>query len=745
MMRKFLTYIFVVIVLFGMFGLSASDGLAQDVGIDPAILEDPDVFTLKELGYTERYMVGPYDSQLLRFSIPTHWKLRAGTYIELEFSYAFGGSRDIITEQVLNAVGGSLIVRYNNELLNTVLLSNPEGNVIRMMIPTDAFITDAVDGRHSISIFLDASLYCDEEYFDTILWIDPDSYIKFVYDEVPTENDLTKFPQPFYLPDALVPAEATVIIPDNPTGVELEAGMSVVGGLGSITNGQSLVTLTELGAVSDEIRGSQHLIFVGTADKFPELQGLNFPVEITGGAHNLPADVAEDGVIQMLASPWNPIKSILLVSGNSQEAVERAARAVSSGKLVASGLPNVSLVSSVTSSETEEVAIVDQALSDMGFDTSTLGVFGDVYYDLNFYATAEQARSVGAYLDLVMTRSNLLNFSQSGAMVLLNDEVIGTIGFEEGDSEVITQRFELLPNFVQRGANRLEIVTTLIPYDLCYDVDLEAAWVTISDTSVLHLPVSEQQIAIGDRLDFTLYPMMFRGDPQLSDLAFVLPKGNKAAIETAAQIAFYLGNQETISFADFDVFYADEVGEDQLSEKDLIFVGRASEFPQIGQINDLLPAKFIEGGDTLSDPVLPVNYSVLPEVGVGYVQLLESPWNSDKAMLLVMGNLDTGLLMAKNALTENVLVGDLAGNFASVFDGQILTIDTRMVNREVGIVSEVAEPGGEDGGDGAPASLPTTTAPGTVMPRPAWLIPAILATTALMILFIIIAAVRSRK
>ena len=745
-MRKLLTYIFVFVVMLGVFGFSAKEGFAQDIGIDPAILADPDVFTLKELGYTERYMVGPYDNQFLTFSIPSQWKLTAGTYIQLEFSYAFGGSRDIATTDVANAVGGSVIIRYNNELLGTVLLTKPEGDSIKINVPIDAFNTDAEDGRHNISIFLDASLHCDEENFDTILWIEPDSFIKFVYEQIPPVNDLTNFPRPFYLPNALIPVEATVVIPDTPTAMELEAGMSVVGGLGSVTNGQTIITLKELGAVTEEVKAGQHLIFVGTADKFPDLQGLDFPVTIVGGTHNLPAEVSDNGVIQLIESPWNPIRSIMLISGNDLGAVELAARAVSSGKLVASGLANVSLVSSVSTTDFEEVSIVDQTLSDLGFETSTLGVYGDVYYELTFFATAEQAKSVGSYLELMLTRSNLLNFAQSGAMILLNDQVIGTIGFDEGDSEVIVERFDILPYYIKRGENRLDIATTLIPYDLCYTTDLEATWVTISDTSTLHLPVSEEQISVGDRLDFTLYPLMFRGDRQLSDLAFVLPKGNMAAIETAAQVAYYMGNQETISFANFSVFYADEVTADQLAEKNLIFVGRASEFPQISEINDLLPAGFDEGSDTVSMQVLPVNYSVMPDVGVGYTQLLESPWNSDKALLMAMGNLDSGLLMAKNALTEDVLVGDLAGNFASIFDRQVLTVDTRMVNTDVVPLSEAGDAEGNDAGnEGGTTPTQPAQAPGIVEPRPDWLVPAILGTSGLMLLFIIIAAIRSRR
>ena len=743
-MRKLKTYFFVFIVLLGLLGISAQTGFAQDIGIDPAILDDPDVFTLKELGYTERYLVGPYDSQYLFFSIPNHWRLTAGTYIELEFSYAFGGARGIASQDLLNTIGGSLIVRYNNQLLNTVLLTNPEGGTIKLTIPTDAFVTDAVDGRHSISIFLDASLNCDIEGADTLVWIEPDSYIKFVYDEVAPMNDLQDFPRPFYLPDAIVPAEVAVVIPDNPTADDVQAGMSIVSGLGSITNGQSLVTMQEWGAVTEETKADKHLIFVGTVDKFPDLQGLNFPVTISGGKHSLPESVADNGVIETVVSPWNPIKMLMFISGNSSEAVDRAARAVSSGTIVTSGLPNLSLVSGVSSSEAAETPIIDQTLSDMGIETSTLGVYGNAYFEMKFNATAEQARSTGAYLELVMTRSNLLNFSQSGVTIFLNDTVIGTIGFEEGESTVVTERFELLPNFVQRGENVLAITTSLIPYDLCYTSDLESTWVTISDTSYMHLPISERQISIGDRLDLSFYPTMFQGDPRLGNLAFVLPKGNSAAIESAAQIAFYIGNQATIDFANFDVYYADEVSNEQLAEKNLIFVGRSTEFPQMSDINDLLPVSFDEGSDLITFPALPVNYSVLPDVGVGYTQLLASPWNGDNALLVVAGNLDSGLALAKNALSDDVLVGELVGNFATIFDNQVLSMDTRIVNSNVVSISESTDNGSGDGGETTVQPLPTAT-PVTVEARPAWLVPSILVTSALMLLLIVIAAFRSSK
>ena len=86
-MRKLISLLFLVAIVAAMLGFSSQTSFAQDGGGDTGVPDDPDVFTFKELGYAERFMVGPYDNIDVFFSIPDNWKLAGGTYIQMEFSY----------------------------------------------------------------------------------------------------------------------------------------------------------------------------------------------------------------------------------------------------------------------------------------------------------------------------------------------------------------------------------------------------------------------------------------------------------------------------------------------------------------------------------------------------------------------------------------------------------------------------------------------------------------------------------
>lgn len=745
MMRKVISFIFLMAVLVLSLGFSSGTSFAQTSDPDAEILADPDVFTFEELGYAERFMVGPYDNLDLYFSIPANWKLAAGTYVSFDVSFTLGGASrsDAFTDP--SWVAGSLSVRFNNSLLGNVLLTQAEGATYQLLVPIEAFPTDTDDGRHSIRIFLDASMHCDDEFVDTIVWIEPDSFVKFVYDEQVPTQDLAEFPRPYFMADSILPSSSAIIIPDNPTSAEIEAGLAVSAGLGSLSGGEALVSLHTFSSVTQTIREDNHLIYVGGPDKFPDIQGLGFPVELFDGELELTGDVGDNGIVQSIQSPWNPVRSLLYVGGTDEESVVKAAKAVSGGKLITSGIPNLSLIRDVTATEATETSAIDQTFGGLGYSTATIGLYGDTYYEVLFNATGEQSKSEGAYLNVVSTRSNLIDFDKSGVTLILNDEVIGTLGYEETDPMLVEQQIDILPNYLRRGQNRLEIITSILPHDFCYTADLEAAWVTISDTSVLHMPVSQRTTEIGDRIDFIQYPLMFLGNREFNNLAFVLPQDSADVMTAASQVAFYLGSEEALTMAGIEVYFPDEVTDELLAEKNLIFIGRASQFPQIEAISDSLPVGFESGGDRALEPSLPVSFSVLPDVAVGYVELLDNPWNPERSMLMLMGNADAGVLMAADAVSVQTFISQLIGNYVSVHGAEILSIDTRLTSSEPVIVPDTpADSGGEDGGGEDSGDEPGPV--GVVQEeRPAWLIPTILGTSGAILLIILISAIRGRR
>ena len=748
-MRKFISYLVFLTLIILMVGTSTLVGSAQtDVEPTPTtaddttgILADPDVFTLAELGYTESFMVGPYDVIDILFSIPDSWKLLPGTYLQLKLSYTLGGA-GVSRSNESNWVGGTVLVRYNNVQVENVLLENTEPQTINLVFPVEALEPEDEDGRHHLRFFLDASMHCDNfEDMQSVVMIESDSFIKFVYDIKEPDNDLTKFPSPFYLPDSIVPGEVLIVLPDNPSAMEVEAGLAVAAGLGSITNGQSKVETFRNSDLSQDMLNNNHLIFVGVSVNFGQFQNLELPVSLVDGKFDLDDNLNENGVIQSIVSPWNPLKLIMLVGGNTDEAVIKAAKAVSSGKIVVSGISNLSLVDQINPTEIVQQPVEDQTLASLGFETSSIGVYGDVYYDITFYATAEQAKSEGAYFEIISTRSNLLDFDRSGVMLLLNDEVVGTLGFSAEDSSVITEKIEFLPNFIRRGENRLEIISSLIPYDACFSNELETSWVTLSEESTIHLPVSDQQTEIGERMDLDNYPQMLLGNRQLDDLVFVLPRNSLTVIQSAANLAYYLGNKEKISLANFNVYYADELSEDDIVEKNknVIFLGTATTLPQISELNGYLPASFPEGSDQVNQPKMPVNFSVLEDTSVGYIELFESPWNAEKTILLVMGNSQPGIGFAQNALTNDLLVNELVGDFAAVFADQIMSVNTRIQSSSVEPMSTPTQAPNASVEDSTSEPTQTDLSP---VARPAWLVPTILGVSFLMVVAIVVAVIK---
>lgn len=260
----------------------------------------------------------------------------------------------------------------------------------------------------------------------------------------------------------------------------------------------------------------------------------------------------------------------------------------------------------------------------------------------------------------------------------------------------------------------------------------------IDAASRLHLPLSPIVEGASLLLDLSQYPAPFALDPLLGDLAFVLAPGDPVGWDTAAQIAFALGDAGAIRLADLTVAYGDSVPDEMRQARNLIIVGRPSKLPITSELAAALPAPFEVGNDLAIERNVQVAYHLQPGVNVGYLELLAAPWNSQRAILLVAGSTDEGLQWAGAALKLGRLRGQLTGNLAFVNGEQVVATDTRLAQ--------------------SAQSLLSTAAPGSVIPvdisagppivqRPVWIVPALAGTIGLIVvvlLSLIVLAVRRR-
>lgn len=698
---------------------------------------DKKTFTFKELGYQEKLMVGPFFTSTIRYSIPENWQLVPGGLISLRFTMTVSDSGPNSTTP--DRIHGTLLVMMNNKTVETIFLDKVgEYNVTIPINDPEALKPAGTNGEHELRLVLDSSISCNYGNLQTTLMVNPISSLTFEHQETSPVIDLSLFPRPIYQPNSIFATQVLVVIPDSPTATDLKAAMNLVTGLGSQTEGKLILSMKPTKELTDADKKANNLIFVGPLSAFPLLNTATWPVPVKDGRF-LPGDrQKDDGVILAMLSPWNSAKIAMLVSGNSDVSVLKAAQAASTGKLITSGRPDLSLVADVNPDKKGFPFVQDQTLADLGYQTQTFNQMGENYSLLKFYISPEQAATSEAYIDLVTSHSRLLNLDGTSISILLNNEIISSESFTTKDEQVTTEHIRILTSILRPGENVLEISANLVPYYNCYSVDTTSAWVTISNTSLIHIPVAtENESKIKFAKTLKDYPEFYFADPTFKNLTMVLAKNDPVSVEAAARIAFYLGASTNSSFANLNVVFADAVTDDLLKSDNLILIGRASTLPVLSKFNKDLPAPFDTATDQAKQDVMLVNYSLPEGVSVGYIQLLKSPWNENNVILTVTGNTQAGISMAAKAMDNDTMSVQLAGNFTIIAGTQILSTNTLLGSSREGLAG------------GVPNAVTVTPTPGLaagvipeVQGQPGWLLPAFFGGSGVLVISIVFLIIR---
>ena len=275
-----------------------------------------------DLGYRERTLVSPYGVTNLYFNTPLSWKLVSGGEIEIHYDVFFSGADLDKVIDSTNPYGGNLLFTFNGQIIGTAPLEGTGSHTVRLEIPDTALLSILQDGRHQLTISLDAHFSCDYDINARIV-IKPTSFFDLVFEESSPELNLSRLPSPFYLENSFIPDSTLVVVADEPGALELQSALNVMAGFGSMIGREYSMQLITLGQLAGFDPSLYHMIFVGTADRFPILTEVNFQIPIADGKFvNLPAASEGDGVVELAISPWNPSKVIMAVSGNSGEAVD---------------------------------------------------------------------------------------------------------------------------------------------------------------------------------------------------------------------------------------------------------------------------------------------------------------------------------------------------------------------------------------------------------------------------------------
>ncbi len=585
---------------------------------------------------------GPYESAVSIYDLPANWQPSGQSTLHLELNVA------------APAPGAVLTLFLNNHLLGNLPLDQPG-------LQTIGYSTKTADSHNEIRWVLDEGANCGTEH--ALVIIQPQTSLTVGHLAGLPATDLTLFPRPI-ISSAPQPDPITLVVPDSPSPLELQAVMTVAAALGRFRHGDLSLDLVTASRLTAEQRNSSHLLLIGTVNQHPLIDILILPMPPINGDLLLPdryefEHAAQlDGVVEQVNSPFNPARMILIVSGSTDTGVLKAAQALSTGILRPNILPNAAVIKDVNL-PASQVLQTDFRFDNLGYGAQVLETRGEHLAAYHFIAPA----AASGTLNLTLSAALAPGDSSSSLLLSLNGFPLESV--TAPNTSGVFQRTVRIPGSALRpGENTLSVELTPIS---C----ASSAWTIWPESQVQLDPAGNQATGLQD------FPRAFLSDPSMSDVAFVLQPNEPATWRAAARLAAALGAQSTAGGLAPQVFFANHLTETDRNGLHLILVGRASQLPLIAQLGNALPAPFAPYSDTPRTEQLPVTFRVTYSDPVGYLEWISSPWNPQKTILLVAGNTFTGLDWAADALIHPSR--QLQGNLVILQDGRVLSPPVEIV------------------------------------------------------------------
>jgi hypothetical protein len=276
-------------------------------------------------------------------------------------------------------------------------------------------------------------------------------------------------------------------------------------------------------------------------------------------------------------------------------------------------------------------------------------------------------------LKLFFTHSEVLSNTISTLDVHLNGVPIGSTLLNHDNAKDGLLEVELPIWLLEGGGNRLEVyVDMAFGADECLYWTSDQVWTVISRNSILHLSYEPLPVA----LDLANLFRPFSYESDLSDTYIALPETlNQSERDALLRLAVVLGGAARGRHLTLRTGQTNDVDPDIKQTCHIVALGQPSTHPLIREVNDFLPQPFVAGSDEPAQVNNPAIITFDPQRSIGFVQLIASPWNSDKALLVATGTDSEGVVAALDVLISRTR--ELKGDLAMIEDGNLLTSDTR--------------------------------------------------------------------
>jgi hypothetical protein len=635
MKRRFMLMVPVLITLFGFFQTSMTKAEAQSTVVE---------LNLEQLGYGNVRLEGLNGTASIWVPTQSDWLIKE-TPITMTLTY--------IASPLLIAEKSTLTVYANDFPVTSIRpISDGAQHTVSFSIPSTRFGTTDYGFLLGMTgeLVIDDGLCRDVSNPGQWLEIQGTSSLQFwpVLDLAPPTLDDLPTAVIVQNPTVTNPPPTVFVLPDNPTAVELSTAAKVAARLtrSAASSGNRLTPfeVETYSSIKEAQQSQGNFVVIGEPSRqhlVEQLQDI-LATQMSGDKFLTTDNVempAEHGVVQIISSPWNPARHILLVSGGSPEGLELAGNAFEHTPTFNAFDGQFKFISGLEPEQDSDGTNIWESptvsFAELGFGDARIVGMGTFSQSYDFRVPPGWQFGSGSELELNIATSPALDSTESHIAVYLNEIPVGVVVARTEGAEQ-TVRFPLPVDVInetpmgthpQAISLRLD-VSNYMNIEICEIVFYEAAWTQINSNSTLIIPESSYL----PYPDIHLLPYPFVSDNDASPTTIIVPEDPTTnEIDQLLAVAATLGRFSPGDF-ELNVTTSAEASPASLSDSHLIVLGTLDRNPLIEEFNASL--------GEINDPGV---YEALANPEFGILREDLSPWNNELAVLLFYSQSENGL------------------------------------------------------------------------------------------------------
>ncbi|MEM7578731.1 MAG: cellulose biosynthesis cyclic di-GMP-binding regulatory protein BcsB [Cyanobacteria bacterium P01_A01_bin.80] len=599
---------------------------------------------------------GLYSQGRLGFTRPRNWEVSsAKALIRFQHSPALFANRSNLTVLVNDTAVGSIPLNRKQSQVGQVLLNIPP------KLLQDYNELKIVAQQNNVEGCTNPS--------DPNLWTEilPDSKLVFNFQRQSAPLNFSTYPYPIFDKLGLENSQLAYLKPNQVTKDWLRGAARLQTSLGRQAEFRPIDT--DLITDPSELKPLQKLIIIGTPREQAALADLDLPLSIVGDQilDNSQNPVPSSRGVVMMGKTKKGGNPILVATGNDAAAVEKAVQSLvqpDTSKMGAGQVIFVDSVKEVSSPNPRQWSRYipeDNSFRLSELKTSTGEKFSDVTVrgagappiEIDFRALPNDRFIRGSSMNLVYSYGPQINPRTSAIQVLLDGNFIGGARLDKDSGEQNkTLKVDLPPKLIKPDS-KIQVFFRMNPKEpfdgssCVYPPDQQLTGTIHNETNFdLKREISVEL----PNLKLLQYGFPFAAPQDLSETAIVVPQNpTKTDILTLLEFGERLGRLSQAESVQLDVITPETLSNSKsIREKNhIVAIGTWDKLP--GQLKK-------SNGFNLSQNFFRFsgqNKVQVPQDSEGMIKQVISPWNSDRVVLALTAQTQSGLEKVQQVLEQD--------------------------------------------------------------------------------------------